>query len=564
MAAAGPRRRWRGAVRPRARRRSSRGRARVGPAGRTTPCEHHAAGERAAAPGRRAPQQPAGPRPGPAVLVLDDVHTIGAAPVVEAIDYLIENRRQPHRGVRQPHGPRPVPRPPARPRPPPRALRFEELRLTEAETASLVSDVWRLSLPPETLVAVRVQTEGWPVALRLLLLSMPIGTSATRETPVPEATDRRAVFEFLAEEVLERQDPEVRRLLLETSILPELTATARRPPAGPTRPGCSKTTPPPQPVHRGVWPSRRRSGQRDVYISLPRPLRRVPAGPSAQRAGRGGAAGDPSACGPRDERSGHRRVGHLLAADCGMRRRSGSRRWGGHNWSWATSGSPSGGWPSCPTSAGRPGRGCAWCGPPTGCGRATRAPRGRSKRCCRAFAPRLMGRPVPRPDRDGYGQPHALRLSRDRAVRRASYLETATTSLTRTNARCARAWLEVFRHDWQAVGGALQAAMEIARDAREEASRQFVAQSLGAGLLFSDVGVAPFERYSREMLAQTVGTGGVVRRRRAARVRGDPCLTRPIGRGRASTRRGPRPGRPLRRIRRGPWLGWMRSSCCSD
>ena len=33
----------------------------------------------------------------------------------------------------------------------------------------------------------------------------------------------RYVFDFLAEEVLKRQEPEIRTFLLETSILPELT-----------------------------------------------------------------------------------------------------------------------------------------------------------------------------------------------------------------------------------------------------------------------------------------------------------------------------------------------------
>ena len=161
---------------------------------------------------------------GPAtILVLDDLHTIGDLPVLQAIDYLIENRPRNVLVVCATRTDPAVSMARQRGRGQLVDLRFGDLRLTEAETDNLVREVWRLPLSAEAIQAVRERTEGWPVALRLLQLSMKAGASATLDAPRAEAADLRPVFDFLAEEVLERQDPEIRRFLLETSILSELT-----------------------------------------------------------------------------------------------------------------------------------------------------------------------------------------------------------------------------------------------------------------------------------------------------------------------------------------------------
>jgi LuxR family maltose regulon positive regulatory protein len=66
------------------------------------------------------------------------------------------------------------------------------------------------------------RTQGWPAGLRLALNAMRGAPGATL-AGTASLIDRQ-VFEFLATEVLDRVAPELRRFLIETSVLPELSA----------------------------------------------------------------------------------------------------------------------------------------------------------------------------------------------------------------------------------------------------------------------------------------------------------------------------------------------------
>jgi len=75
------------------------------------------------------------------------------------------------------------------------------------------------------LAVLHERTEGWPVGLRLLGNSLNFISAATDRTACIQGlvqTDRY-VFDFLADEALNRQPADVRAFLLETSILSELT-----------------------------------------------------------------------------------------------------------------------------------------------------------------------------------------------------------------------------------------------------------------------------------------------------------------------------------------------------
>ena len=73
-------------------------------------------------------------------------------------------------------------------------------------------------LPDELAGALLERTQGWAVGLRLAL-------NAQRGNAGAAKSIDRHVFEFLAAEVLDRLEPELREFLLRTSVLPELTAT---------------------------------------------------------------------------------------------------------------------------------------------------------------------------------------------------------------------------------------------------------------------------------------------------------------------------------------------------
>jgi LuxR family maltose regulon positive regulatory protein len=96
-------------------------------------------------------------------------------------------------------------------------LRVDDLRFSLAEAGALF-DAVGVDLPGPTLTRLVDRTEGWAAGLRLAALSL-----AGRPDPERFAREfsgsERTVAEYLLAEVLSRQSPEVRRLLLRTSVL---------------------------------------------------------------------------------------------------------------------------------------------------------------------------------------------------------------------------------------------------------------------------------------------------------------------------------------------------------
>src|SRR6516165_8426146 len=96
-------------------------------------------------------------------------------------------------------------------------IRGEDLRFTLEESRALM-DAARVRLSDGALESLVAITEGWAAGLRLVALSL-------ARHPDPEryaagfSGRERAVAEYLLAEVLERQPPEVTRLLLRTSLL---------------------------------------------------------------------------------------------------------------------------------------------------------------------------------------------------------------------------------------------------------------------------------------------------------------------------------------------------------
>jgi LuxR family maltose regulon positive regulatory protein len=100
-------------------------------------------------------------------------------------------------------------------------LRAADLRFT-AEEASQLLETAGVEVSSEALAQLMARTEGWAAGLRLAALSL-----ASHPDPERFAADfsgsERTVAEYLLAEVLERQPAEVRRLLLRTSILEQVT-----------------------------------------------------------------------------------------------------------------------------------------------------------------------------------------------------------------------------------------------------------------------------------------------------------------------------------------------------
>ena len=156
-------------------------------------------------------------------LVIDDFHVICEESVLQTLEYLID-RLPPNLRViiGSRHDP-PIALSRWRARGELAEVRVNELNFTEQETGELVNACLKLSLDPAEVRMLYARTEGWAAGLRLLATSMAQAPANGRPLMEHGMQGTRRVFEFLAEEVLDRQEPELRRFLLETSILSSLS-----------------------------------------------------------------------------------------------------------------------------------------------------------------------------------------------------------------------------------------------------------------------------------------------------------------------------------------------------
>jgi LuxR family maltose regulon positive regulatory protein len=96
-------------------------------------------------------------------------------------------------------------------------IRAAELRFTEDETRQLLTGAG-IALPGHLAAMLHQRTEGWAAGLRLAALSLAGHPDPERFVAEFSGSDR-TVAEYLMAEMLERQPPEVQRLLLRTSVL---------------------------------------------------------------------------------------------------------------------------------------------------------------------------------------------------------------------------------------------------------------------------------------------------------------------------------------------------------
>jgi LuxR family transcriptional regulator, maltose regulon positive regulatory protein len=159
----------------------------------------------------------------PFVLVLDDYHVITAGSVHALLRSLIE------------HGPPfvhlivitredpPFPLPRLRANRRLVEVRADELRFTAAEAAAYLADGSALDVDDAGVQRLVERTEGWIAGLQLAAISM-------REKPaVAEMIDafagsQRFVLDYLAAEVLDRLDPDLRAFLVRSSVVNRFTA----------------------------------------------------------------------------------------------------------------------------------------------------------------------------------------------------------------------------------------------------------------------------------------------------------------------------------------------------
>ncbi len=154
----------------------------------------------------------------PVVLVLDDCHVISEPDCHDQLAFLLLHLPPTIQLVLLTRAEPPLPLGRARAAGELAEIGAHELRFAPGHAAELVAAVAGLELSPADLAELVDRTEGWPAGIYLAALLLR-GRPSPHDVIRQFSGDSRFVEKFLAEEVLGRQQGNVRQFLLRTSIL---------------------------------------------------------------------------------------------------------------------------------------------------------------------------------------------------------------------------------------------------------------------------------------------------------------------------------------------------------
>lgn len=155
-------------------------------------------------------------------LVLDDCHVITAPVIYEAINFLLEHAPPMLHLVLITRADPPLSLSRLRVQGELTEIRAADLRFTLDEAASFLYRVAGLRLRNEEVAALNEHTEGWVAGLQLAALSLHEQEDISAFIRAFTGS-HYYIMDYLAEEVLQHQSPELRAFLLQTSILDRLT-----------------------------------------------------------------------------------------------------------------------------------------------------------------------------------------------------------------------------------------------------------------------------------------------------------------------------------------------------
>lgn len=161
--------------------------------------------------------------PEPLVLVLDDFHLITAPPILDALLFLVDHLPPRMHLVLAGRSDPPWPLARLRARGELIELRTDDLRFTAAEVADFLNNVMGLDLSAANIAILDDRTEGWIVGLQMAALSMQ-GRKDVSAFIQAFHGNHRFILDYLMEEVLERQPPEIQDFLHQTAVLDRMTA----------------------------------------------------------------------------------------------------------------------------------------------------------------------------------------------------------------------------------------------------------------------------------------------------------------------------------------------------
>ncbi len=159
----------------------------------------------------------------PILVILDDYHLIQDQKVHQAVGYLLDHRPEPLHLVIATRADPPLPLARLRARSDMLELRMTDLRFTTQEAADFLNHTMGLKISPEDVNRITQRTEGWIAGLQMAALSMQ-NVSDVSSFITAFTGSHHYIFDYLLEEILGQQSPEIHRFLLHTSILDLLTA----------------------------------------------------------------------------------------------------------------------------------------------------------------------------------------------------------------------------------------------------------------------------------------------------------------------------------------------------
>ena len=161
-------------------------------------------------------------RTDPLILVLDDYHLLTETANLEVMEFLLHHQPpQLHLVITTREDPD-LPLARLRARDQLIEIRARDLRFTQGEAEAFFRDVMGLTLSEQDIAALEDRTEGWAVGLQLAGLS--IQKQADLKAFIADFSgSNRHIFDYLTDEVLQRQPEDIRTFLLQTAILDRLS-----------------------------------------------------------------------------------------------------------------------------------------------------------------------------------------------------------------------------------------------------------------------------------------------------------------------------------------------------
>lgn len=159
----------------------------------------------------------------PIMLTLDDYHVISNADIHAGMNFLVEHLPPSLHLIIATRTDPPLPLSRLRVRRQVTEIRIADLRFDTDEASSFLNDLMNLQLTASDVRALETRTEGWVAGLQLAAISMQ-GRADAQAFIQNFTGSQHFVLEYLVEEVLQRQPQDLQNFLLETSILPRLSA----------------------------------------------------------------------------------------------------------------------------------------------------------------------------------------------------------------------------------------------------------------------------------------------------------------------------------------------------